>query len=166
MCVLSIKVPIRKKSGNLFNDSRRYNSKLLRTSRTLHKVILKWSLTAINSDFYFNCADYQTKVKELRLPYNLTIVGGRIIGFIPFQRVLLALWEMQIVLPRFELVSPCLFSTLITITLQTPPTTGFYRKLVTTIVLQKWYLYWAKLNKHWKMLTVLGRSWSELLLAI
>ena len=37
MCVLSIKVPIRKKSGNLFNDPRTRADLLVRHSRPLWK---------------------------------------------------------------------------------------------------------------------------------
>ena len=45
---------------------------------------------------------------ETSLPYYLPIAGGRIIGFIPFPRVL-ALCEMQTVWSRIELVSLCPF---------------------------------------------------------
>ena len=40
-----------------------------------------------------------TKAEEISLPYYLPIAGGRIIGFIPFPRVLV-LCEMQSVLSR------------------------------------------------------------------
>ena len=44
MCVLSIKMPIRNKSGNLFNDPRKYS--LSRTSVPIEKVQNSlWNLT-------------------------------------------------------------------------------------------------------------------------
>ena len=52
--------------------------------------ILKWSL---NSEFSFKTGCL-TKAEEPSLPYYLPIAGGRIIGFIPFPRVLV-LCEMQ-----------------------------------------------------------------------
>ena len=57
----------------------------LRSGRIWHKVF-KWSLTGLNSEF--------TRAEELSLPYYLPIAGRRIIGFIPFPRVLV-LCEMQ-----------------------------------------------------------------------
>ena len=51
--------------------------------------------------------------EEPSLSYYLSIAGGRIIGFIPFPR-LLVLCEKS--LPGFELVSPCSFPTVITTT--------------------------------------------------
>ena len=42
----------------------------------------KRSLTGLNSEFSFSPAE------EPSLPYYLPIAGGRIIGFIPFSRVL------------------------------------------------------------------------------
>ena len=58
----------------------------------------KWSLTVLNSEFsfYTSCL---TKAEEISLPYYLPIAGGKIIGFIPFQRVLV-LCEMQSVFSR------------------------------------------------------------------
>ena len=53
--------------------------------------------------------------EEPSLSYYLPIAGGRIIGFIPFPRVLV-LCEMQSVSSRIELVSPCSFPTAITTT--------------------------------------------------
>ena len=51
------------------------------------RSIFKRSLTGLNSEFSFltNCL---TKDEEPSLPYYLPIAGGRIIGFIPFPRVL------------------------------------------------------------------------------
>ena len=46
--------------------------------------------------------------KDPSLPYHLPICGWRIIGFIPYPRVLV-LFEMQSASLRFQLVSPCLF---------------------------------------------------------
>ena len=57
------------------------------------RSIFKRSLTGLNSEFsfYTSCL---TKAEESSLPYYLPIAGGRIIGFIPFLRVLV-LCEMQ-----------------------------------------------------------------------
>ena len=52
-----------------------------------------YSLTGLNSEFSF-LTSCPTKAEEHSLPYYLPIVGGRIIGFIPFPRVLV-LCEMQ-----------------------------------------------------------------------
>ena len=60
--------------------------------------IFKWCLTGLNSEFSF-WTSCHTKVEELRLPYYSPIAEGRLIGFIPFPRVL-ALCEMQTVSPR------------------------------------------------------------------
>ena len=60
---------------------------------------LKRSLTGLNSDFSFSETSCLTKAEEPSLPYYLPIAGGRIIGFIPFPRVLV-LCEMQSVLSR------------------------------------------------------------------
>ena len=57
------------------------------------------SLTGLNSEFSFSLTVCLTKVKEPSLPYYLRIAGGRIIGFIPFPKVL-ALCEMQTVSSR------------------------------------------------------------------
>ena len=58
----------------------------------------KWSLTGLNSEFSFSTS-YLTKAEEPSLPYYLPIVGGRIIGFICFPRVLVVC-EMQSVSSR------------------------------------------------------------------
>ena len=63
------------------------------------RSIFKWSLMGLNSEFSFSWTSCLTKVEELSLPYYLSIAGGRIIGFIPFPRVLV-LCEMQSVLSR------------------------------------------------------------------
>ena len=54
----------------------------------------KQSLTGLNSEFSFSKTSYLTKAEEPSLLYYLPIAGGRIIGFIPFPRVLV-LCEMQ-----------------------------------------------------------------------
>ena len=59
------------------------------------RSIFKQSLTGLNSEFSFSF----TKAEEPSLPYYLPIAGGRIIGFIPFPRVLV-LCEMLSVLSR------------------------------------------------------------------
>ena len=76
----------------------------------------KRSLTGLNSEFSFSQTSCPTKAEEPSLSYYLPIAGGRIIGFIPFPRVLV-LCEMQSVSSRFELMSPCSSPTTITITL-------------------------------------------------
>ena len=63
------------------------------------RSIFKQSLTGLNSEFSFSKTSCLTKAEEPRLPYYLHIAGGRIIGFIPFSRVLV-LWEMQQVSSR------------------------------------------------------------------
>ena len=63
----------------------------LRSGRIWHEVnIFKRSLTGLNSELSFSF----TKAEEVSLPYYLSIAGGRIIGFIPFPRVLVQ-YEMQ-----------------------------------------------------------------------
>ena len=59
------------------------------------RSIFKWSLTGLNSEFSFSLASCLTKAEEPSLSYYLPIAGGRIIGFIPFPRVLV-LCEMQL----------------------------------------------------------------------
>ena len=70
-----------------------------RSGSIWHKVIFKRSLTGLKSEFSFSLTSCLTKAKEPSLPYYLPIAGGRIIGFIPFPRVLV-LCEMQSVSSR------------------------------------------------------------------
>ena len=63
------------------------------------RSIFKRSLTGLNSEFSLSYTSCLTKAEELSLSYYLPIAGGRIIGFIPFLRVL-ALCEMQSVSSR------------------------------------------------------------------
>ena len=63
------------------------------------RSILKRSLTGLNSEFSFSETSCLTKAEEISLPYYLPIAEGRIIGFIPFPRVLV-LCEMQSVRSR------------------------------------------------------------------
>ena len=58
------------------------------------RSIFKRSLTGFNSEFSFSSTSCLTKAEEPSLSYSLPIAGGRIIGFIPFPRVLV-LCEMQ-----------------------------------------------------------------------
>ena len=53
----------------------------------------------MNSEFSFSLTCYLPKAEGPSLPYYLPIAGGRIIGFIPFPRVLV-LCEMQPVSSR------------------------------------------------------------------
>ena len=62
------------------------------------RSILKGSLTGLNSELSFSKTSCLTKAEEPNLSY-FPIAGGRIIGFIPFPRVLV-LCEMQSVLSR------------------------------------------------------------------
>ena len=59
----------------------------------------KRSLTGLNSEFSFSYTSCLTKAEEHSLSYYLPIAGGRIIGFIPFPRVLV-LCEMQLASSR------------------------------------------------------------------
>ena len=63
------------------------------------RSIFKQSLTVLNSEFSFSWTSCLTKAEETSLPYYLPIAGRRIIGFIPFPRVLV-LCEMQSVSSR------------------------------------------------------------------
>ena len=48
----------------------------------------KQSLTGLNSEFSFSKTNCLTKAEEPSLPCYLPIAGGRIIGFMPFPKVL------------------------------------------------------------------------------
>ena len=63
------------------------------------RSIFKQSLTGLNSEFSFSYTSCLTKPEESNLPNYLPIAGGRIIGLIPFPRVL-GLCEMQSVFFR------------------------------------------------------------------
>ena len=63
------------------------------------RSIFKRSFTGLNSEFSFSWTSSLIKAEEPRLPYYFPMAGGRIIGFIPFQRVLV-LCEMQLVSSR------------------------------------------------------------------
>ena len=63
------------------------------------RSIFKRSLTGFNSEFSFSYTSCLSKAEELSLSYYLPIAGGRIIGFIPFPRVLV-LCEVQLVSSR------------------------------------------------------------------
>ena len=52
------------------------------------RSVSKRSLTGLNSEFSFSYTSCLIKAKEYSLSYYLPIAGGRIIGFIPFPRVL------------------------------------------------------------------------------
>ena len=58
------------------------------------RSFFKRSLTGLNSEFSFSYTSCLTKAEEISLSYYLPIAGGRIIGFIPFPRVLV-LCELQ-----------------------------------------------------------------------
>ena len=63
------------------------------------RSIFKRSLTGLNSEFSFSYTSCPTKAEEPSLSYYLLIAGWRIIGFIPFPRVLM-LCDMQSVSSR------------------------------------------------------------------
>ena len=63
------------------------------------RSIFKRSLTGLNSEFSFSYTSCLTNADEHSLSHYLPIDGGRIIGFIPFPRVLV-LCEMQLVSSR------------------------------------------------------------------
>ena len=63
------------------------------------RSIFKQSLTGLNSEYSFSLTSCLTKAEDPSLSYYLPIAGGRIIGFIPFARVLV-LCEMQSVSSR------------------------------------------------------------------
>ena len=84
------------------------------------RSIFKRSLAGLNSEFSFSWTSCLIKAEEPSVSYHLPLAGGRIIGFIPFPRVLV-LREMHSVSSGFELVLPCPFPTTITITPRTPP---------------------------------------------
>ena len=63
------------------------------------RSIFKWSLQGLNSELSFSYTSCLTKAEETSLPYYLPIAGVRIIGFIPFPRVLV-LCEMLSVSSR------------------------------------------------------------------
>ena len=65
------------------------------------RSVFKRSLSGLNSDFSFPKTSCLTKAEEPSLPYYLPIAGGRIIGFIPFPRVLV-LCEMQSISSRIK----------------------------------------------------------------
>ena len=67
--------------------------------RSVTRSIFKQSLTGLISEFSFSSTSCLTKAEEPSLPYYLPIAGGRIIGFIPFPRVLV-LCEMQSISSR------------------------------------------------------------------
>ena len=75
------------------------NDHIYPTPPIWHKVNFKRSLTGLNSEFSFSYTSCLTKAEESSLPYYLPIVGGGIIRFIPFPRVLV-LREMQSVSSR------------------------------------------------------------------
>ena len=59
------------------------------------RSIFKRSLTGLNSEFSFSWTSCLTEAEGFCLSYYLPIAGGRIIGFIPFPRVLV-LCKMQL----------------------------------------------------------------------
>ena len=58
------------------------------------KSLFKQSLTGLNSEFSISKPGYHIKFKELSLPYYSSIAGERIVGCVPFPKVL-AQFKMQ-----------------------------------------------------------------------
>ena len=56
-------------------------------------VSFKQSLTGLNSVFLFSYTSCHSKFTELSLPYYLSMVGGRIIGCIPFPKGISTMWN-------------------------------------------------------------------------
>ena len=63
------------------------------------RSIFKRIFTGLDSEFSFSSTSCLPKAVEPSLPYYLPIAGGRIIGFIPFPRVLVQC-EMQLAWSR------------------------------------------------------------------
>ena len=58
MCVLSIKVPIRKKSGNLFNDSRTYTKSLYKNNnKNINFIFYSLYLESVKNAFRVQSID-------------------------------------------------------------------------------------------------------------
>ena len=72
------------------------------------RSIFKRSLTGLNSEFSFSKTSCLTKAEEPSLPYHFPIDGGRMIGFIPFPRVLV-LCEMQSVSSTYKRIIEYIF---------------------------------------------------------
>ena len=117
------------------------------------RSIFKRSLTGLNSEFSFSKTSCLSKAEEPSLSYYLPIARGRIIGFIPFPRVLV-LCECNQSRPGFELVSPCPFPTTITITPQAPPnyltlSTKSSMKNVSIKCVYEPYIWYICINRNW-----------------
>ena len=92
----------------------------------------------MNSDFSFFKTSCLTKAEELSLLYYLPIAGGRIIGFIPFPRVLV-LWEMQSVSSRIFFISSWFSCVLLVVNI---------RHLPLMYVLLVQCIWWTRHAKH------------------
>ena len=76
------------------------------------RSMFKRSLSGLNSEFSFSWTSCLIEAEEHSLPYYLAIACGRIIGFIPFPRVLV-LCEMHSVSSRIWTCITCPFPTII-----------------------------------------------------
>ena len=103
------------------------HNQYLRLKSMRQNINFKWSLTGLNVEFSFSLPKYQTKVKEPSLPYyykepslpySLSLAGGKIVGFIPFPRLLTRCENANS--PGLELGSPYPFPTMVTITSRAP----------------------------------------------
>ena len=76
MCVLSIKVPIRKKSWYLFKDSRRANTSLKKQTIS-RKILFAWNLTQLNGcNAVFKKLYFWTNKKIRMICYSRNVLKG------------------------------------------------------------------------------------------
>ena len=68
------------------------------------RSIFKRSLTGLISEFSFSYTSCLTKAEEPNLSYYLPIAGGRIVGFIPFPRVLV---RCENAISRVQVLNSC-----------------------------------------------------------
>ena len=95
-------------------------------STILHKVNSKWSITGFNSLFLLlDWLPHQGK-RELSV-LLFTQSFWRIVGFMPFPRIFIAVWDARLSYPWFELGLPCPFSMMLTITPWPPLSSDEFR---------------------------------------
>ena len=100
------------------------------------RSIFKRSLTGLNSEFSFSETSCLTKAEKPSLPHYLPIAGGRIIGFVPFPRVLV-LCEMQSAASRIW--------THVAVSISNDDnhyTTGASRNWCGSVSMVQWLTYW------------------------
>ena len=87
--------------------------------------LFKRSVSGLNSEFCFSWTSCHTKVEELSLPYYLQISSRRIIGFMPFPRIL-ACVKSHTVPFSIWFMSMHSFPKTVSITSRTPPIQDCY----------------------------------------